>query len=69
MINAGVIAVMVWAAITVVEAKQRQPVYVTCDKIRAAVAEYGVEAVEQFAREHGVLERDLRRARKCLRGN
>ncbi len=73
-----IIAAMMWAALiypahgrktslTPTEAHQR--VFVPCSQIRQSVATYGLLAVEQFAREHGVPESDLRRARlKCLRG-
>lgn len=50
-------------------ATDEQRVVVTCDQIRQVVATYGLAAVEQFAREYGISETDLRRVRlKCLRG-
>lgn len=49
-------------------AESGQWMFVSCDQIRQSIATHGLAAVEQFARNHGVSETELRRARlKCLR--
>jgi hypothetical protein len=40
---------------------------IPCWAVRKAVAEYGEAAVEAWARSKGVSEKDIEKARRCLR--
>jgi len=66
-IKVVIVLIVILATMTLVKANQK--VWVSCAQVRQSVAVYGLEAVEQFARQRGVSEQDLRRARiACLRG-
>jgi hypothetical protein len=44
------------------------PAYaIPCWAVRKAVAQYGEAAVEAWARSKGVSEKDIEKARRCLR--
>lgn len=63
-----VVVLFVLTVGTAIAAESGQWMFVSCDQIRQSVATYGLPAVEQFARSHGVSETELRRGRlKCLR--
>jgi hypothetical protein len=40
---------------------------IPCWAVRKAVAEYGETAVEAWARSRGVSEKDIEKARRCLK--
>jgi hypothetical protein len=40
---------------------------IPCWVVRKAVAEYGEAAVESWARSKGISERDIEKARRCLK--
>jgi hypothetical protein len=40
---------------------------VSCWAVRRAVAQYGVAAVEAWARSHGVSDKEIEKARRCLK--
>ncbi|HXB81714.1 MAG TPA: hypothetical protein VNX23_30580 [Bradyrhizobium sp.] len=40
---------------------------VSCWAVRKAVAQYGVAAVEAWARSHGVSDKEIEKARRCLK--
>ena len=40
---------------------------VPCWMVRRAVAQYGASAVESWARAKGIPEKEIQRARQCLR--
>jgi hypothetical protein len=40
---------------------------VSCWVVKKAVAQYGVAAVEAWARSHGISEKEIEKARRCLK--
>ena len=60
--------VILLAATHSVAATERQPIRITCERVRAYVAAVGVEQAREVALAHGMTAWQERLARRCLGG-
>jgi hypothetical protein len=63
----AVIAILLVLTVSASASEPRLPPGVTCDDVRAKVAEYGESLAYAWARLHGYIRAEIREARKCLR--
>lgn len=61
-----VLIISLFLVVPAIAAKQSTPVRIDCEAVRGLVSQYGLEAVEQEARNRQVSERTIQRAKRCL---